>query len=89
MLLPQVRALRKGDLVHLWWAKDGNPRDVRCDGIYEVLDVVEISGGVCLSFVDGDIEVLDRDVESTPGLSHMDWGGRGLVYFSSPGVSGG
>jgi len=84
MPLRVVRTLRPGDRVHLWWAKDGNPRDVRCDGTYEVLDVAPIEGGVCLTFADGDIDLLNIDVERTPDLNHVEWGGRGPVYFSYP-----
>ena len=88
MFLSDVRQLKAGDKVYIWWAKDSNMLDVRVDDVCTILEISPLSirgkGGIYLSVKDGDIDLWDEDVANHPTANKTDWGGRGPVYFYYP-----
>ena len=86
--LSHVIKFEVGSLIHLWWAKDGNPEDVRINGDYVLtykrrnvtrkeMDMVFISADdPDLDSVEVEIPDDHLDSEST------DMSGRGEIYFS-------
>ncbi len=88
MTLRAVQRLRKGDKLYVWWAKDGNLRDVRVDEVCEVeyADRYErpTGEGLTLGMGGGDIDIDDDTVELLPADNSIDWGGRGEAFFYYP-----
>lgn len=97
MPLSVVRQLNPGDHVYVWWAKDGDLRDVRVDGVHRVEDVAQLHHigrtGIYLSIAGGDIviwnvDLWDDDVDHLlnfdPECNYTEWGGRGFGYFYYP-----
>lgn len=88
MPLSVVRQLKVGDLAYLWWAKDGNPRDVQVDEVCEVEGITPMSYppryGIYLSIAGGDIDLWDQECQERANENCVEWGGRGLVYFYYP-----
>ena len=86
MPLKEVRKLKTGDKLYVWWAKDGNPNDVRVNGICEVLEICPMKTsrgrrGVGISIYDGDFTIWDSEAQMSPDENCTDWAGRGSVYF--------
>jgi len=88
MPLSVVSHLKPGDEVYIWWAKDGDLRDVRVNETCTVRSAQPFkrlfSSGISLGIDDGDIEIPDRDVAADPDWNCTEWGGRGLAYFYYP-----
>lgn len=89
MPLLDVVKLKEGDKVYLWWAKDGNLHDVRCDETFTVEGVTPTTypggrSGLSFSVGGGDLFVSDEDVSRFPDSNQVDWASRGDVFFYYP-----
>jgi hypothetical protein len=90
MPLSKLITLKAGDRVHVRWAKDDNPDDLR---INEVLTVRERSErtitpkigkpfkSTTISFDEGDIDVREEERPGDHAPNSTDWNGRGYAYF--------
>ena len=87
MPLAEVRALLPGEHVYVWWAKDGNLRDVRVNGVFPVegksCTTPPTRSGITLTIAGGDITIYDEDA-AQPDMHYAEWGGRGLAEFYHP-----
>jgi hypothetical protein len=88
MPLSEVGKLREGDEVYIWWAKDGNPRDVRLDEICVIESAARYDRrdgkGLILDVGYGDFDLDDDIVAQLADECDIEWGGRGQAFFYYP-----
>ena len=89
MPLTEVVKLKEGGKVYLWWAKDGDLRDVRLDETCTVEGVTPTTypggrSGLSFAVGGGDIFVPDDEVENFGGYNQVSWASRGDVFFYYP-----
>jgi hypothetical protein len=89
MPLSEVVKLKQGSKVYLWWAKDGNLEDVRCNETFTVAGVTPTTypggrSGLSIAVGGGDIFIPDDELERFPDCNQANWGGRGDVFFYYP-----
>lgn len=93
MPLTEVAKLQAGDLVYVWWAKDGNLKDVRLNEIVEICEREENERKINLELEDSEGELSDfdlyhEDLARSGDCNCAEWAGRGLAhFFRVPGIN--
>lgn len=83
MPLSVVTALGSCDMVHVWWAKDDDPENVRINKVEEINEVTHRNGVFTISTDDGDDEIRQSEIDANPD-THIAIGIRGAVHYFYP-----
>ncbi len=84
MPLSEVINLKVGDHFFGWWAKDGNPSDVRLNEIVTILEIEKIGQRTEITLGDySSFSISEQDLK-VPQSNFVDWSGRGPLYFYYP-----